>query len=221
MSRPRKLLLAALTAVFLMPFSSFAAEVFGSGTQSLLRGSTPGDFGPPEFYGGTFPGSFPVVLTDAQARAAVVGAPDNTFLSLPGSGLGASGSGFTGAYVEIDFGMNFGADTLLSIWELGDNQESAHIWLWTNNGGNVQFSFTRGVNDKTSFDLSGYAPLLATLGATSFTKVGIGGLDTFGASQGFDLDAVSITAVPEPSTYALLLAGLGIVGWCARHRHAG
>ena len=221
MSRPRKLLLAALAAVFLMPLSSFAAEVFGSGTPSLLRGTTAGDFGPPEFYGGALFGSFPMELTDAQARAAVVGAPDNTFLSLPGTGLDPSGSAFTGAYVEIDFGMNFGADTLLSIWELGNNQESAQVWLWTNNGGNVQFSFTRGIDDKTSFDLSGYAPTLAMLGATSFTKVGIGGLDTLGASQGFDLDAVSITAVPEPSTYALLLAGLGVVGWCARRRHAG
>jgi len=218
MSRPHKLFLAALTVASLAPMASLAAEVFGSGTQSLLRGTTPGDFAPPAFYGGTFPGSFPVVLTEAQARAAVVGAPDNTFLSLPGSGLGPSGSGFTGAYVEVDFGVNFGADTTLSIWELGDNQESAHVWLWTNNGGNVQFSFTRGVNDKTSFDLSGYAGTLALLGATSFTKVGIGGLDAFGASQGFDLDAVSITPVPEPSTYALMLAGLGVLGWCARRR---
>jgi len=29
---------------------------------------------------------------------------------------------------------------------------------------------------------------------------------------------VSVTAVPEPETYALLLAGLGLVGWTARRR---
>jgi hypothetical protein len=27
-----------------------------------------------------------------------------------------------------------------------------------------------------------------------------------------------ITAVPEPETYALMLAGLGLVGWMSRHR---
>ena len=28
----------------------------------------------------------------------------------------------------------------------------------------------------------------------------------------------SITAVPEPETYALMLAGLGVVGWASRRR---
>ena len=56
------------------------------------------------------------------------------------------------------------------------------------------------------------------LGGTAFSKVGIGGLDENGASKGFDLDAVAITAVPEPSTYALMLAGLGVIGWLGRRR---
>ena len=29
-----------------------------------------------------------------------------------------------------------------------------------------------------------------------------------------------VTVVPEPETYALMLAGLGLVGWVARRRHA-
>jgi hypothetical protein len=99
---------------------------------------------------------------------------------------------------------------------LGDNQESAQVFLWTNNGGNIQFTFTRGASDINSFDLSGYAGVLAGLGATAFTKVGIGGLDENGASKGFDLDAVSVTAVPEPETYALMAAGLGLVAWVSR-----
>jgi len=82
----------------------------------------------------------------------------------------------------------------------------------------VNPSGTRGASDEIDLDLSGYAGTLATLGATSFTKVGIGGLDENGASKGFDLDAVSIAAVPEPSTYALMFAGLGIVGWMGRRQ---
>ncbi len=45
---------------------------------------------------------------------------------------------------------------------------------------------------------------------TTTPRVGIGGLDLLGASKGFDLDAVGIAAVPEPST--VLLIGAGIVG---------
>lgn len=207
-------LVAALAAG--TPIAAHAVEVFGTTTSSLLRGSAPGDF--PGFYGGNLLGSFPVALTDAQARAAVLGAPDNQFLSLPGVALGPPGSGFPGAYVEIAFGANFSPFTELSIWELGNNQESAYIFLWSDNGGNVQFQYTRGANDKQTFDLSIYAGALAAIGGTAFAKVGIGGLDENGASKGFDLDAVSITPVPEPSTYALMLAGLGLVGWVARRR---
>lgn len=70
----------------------------------------------------------------------------------------------------------------------------------------------------TSFDLSGHAGSLALLGATAFTKVGIGGLDESGAREVFDLDAVSMTPAPEPSTYVPLVSGLGVVGWLSRRR---
>jgi hypothetical protein len=41
-----------------------------------------------------------------------------------------------------------------------------------------------------------------------------------GAQQSFKLDDVkfTVTAVPEPSTYALMFAGLGLVGWAARRK---
>lgn len=37
----------------------------------------------------------------------------------------------------------------------------------------------------------------------------------------FDDLSMNVTAVPEPQTYALLLAGLGVVGWMARRRRPG
>jgi len=199
---------ALLAAVFFAgAVSATPIEIFGSTTGTLLRGTFPGDF-PGQFYGGSIAGGFPVVLSDAQARAAVLGAPDGQFLSLPG-GPGISGTAFQGAYVEIAFGINFGPDTLLNIWEIGNSGERAQLFLWTNNGGNIQPTITTN-GGAVTLDLSVYAGVLASLGATSFTRVGIGGLDQLGASRGFDLDAVSIITAPEPTM--LMLFGLGLLG---------
>jgi hypothetical protein len=209
---------ATLTAVAIVMSPTVQAETFATSTDALTRGSIPGDF--PGFYGGSLMGVFPVALDEAAARASVLGAPDNQFLSLPGVPDTPSGTPFPGAYVEVSFGSNFDPNTMLKIWELGDGQESAQVSLWGNNGGNVQFTFTRGVSNVTSFDLSSYATALADIGGTSFTKVGIGGLDQLGASKGFDLDAVSISPVPEPEAYAMLMAGLGLIGFMVRRRNA-
>ena len=210
---------AALAVASALPMAAQAAEVFGSTTFTLLPGTIAGaDF--PGSYGGDIAGAFPVALDDATARSYVLGAPDGKFLTLPGETGTPSGAPFPGAYVEIGFGGNFAASGLLNIYEVGNNAESAHIFLWSNNGGNVQFDVTRGASDKISIDLSTYASTLSLIGGTAFTKVGIGGLDLNGASKGFDLDAASISAVPEPETYAMMLAGLGVVGWMARRRKA-
>jgi hypothetical protein len=45
-----------------------------------------------------------------------------------------------------------------------------------------------------------------------FRAVGIS--DSYGGS----LDAVSLTAIPEPESYAMMLAGLGLLGFVARRR---
>lgn len=39
-------------------------------------------------------------------------------------------------------------------------------------------------------------------------------------AQGYDFSMHAIHAVPEPETYAMLLAGLGVVGWRLRSRNA-
>ncbi len=58
---------------------------------------------------------------------------------------------------------------------------------------------------------------LTVTGAAASTLLmfkAVGTSDSYGGS----LDAVSVTAVPEPETYALLLAGLGAIGFVARRR---
>jgi hypothetical protein len=53
-------------------------------------------------------------------------------------------------------------------------------------------------------------------GATDLTFAAIERSDSLGGS----LDNVSVTAVPEPETYALMLAGLGLIGAVVRRRKA-
>jgi len=41
-----------------------------------------------------------------------------------------------------------------------------------------------------------------------------------GTGTNFAMDNVTVTGVPEPETYGMLLAGLGLIGWMARRRKA-
>jgi hypothetical protein len=60
-----------------------------------------------------------------------------------------------------------------------------------------------------------YSMNLAGLGSTGELKfVAVGASDGYGGS----LDAVSVTAVPEPATLATLALGLGLIGLTRRRQ---
>ena len=63
---------------------------------------------------------------------------------------------------------------------------------------------------RLSGDYSGNTRFLALLGGTT-----INGL---GASYRFDGNYTSVSAVPEPATYGMLLAGMGMIGFAVRRR---
>jgi len=170
------------------------------------------------FYGGTYPGSFPVELTEEQAKAAILGPPDTSFLSLPG-GVPVTGAAFSYAYVQVEFPQPFYATGVsLYITELGANQESAQLWLWASGGGNIQPDIQRNGDDTIGVDLSPYVDFMNAHGG-AFVAVSIGGRDLRGDSQGFDLDAVGVTTlIPAPGAILLGALGAGAVGWLRRRR---
>jgi hypothetical protein len=109
-------------------------------------------------------------------------------------------------------------------------------------GGNKGFSLDGGTNARFSYDWSLKLPTsnrdrLATNGVVTFNLFGeaLDSMDFTGAmihvqslsgeqTEIFGQDSIKIRdgvpPIPEPETYALMLAGLGVVGFMARRRKA-
>jgi PEP-CTERM motif len=208
---------------------AWSGTVYANGTGTFHRGDdTVGSLA--GFYGGdSF--LFPVPLDEVDARFAVVGAPDDFYLSLPGRDDTPVGTGFRYTYIEVTFPTTFLASgSTLTLYEVGDNAERALIWLWVEGGGFIHANADVRT-DGYVIDLSPLQSLLDTFGPGAvFTKVGIGGLDSGGGSEGFDLDSVTLTTldvtgpggpeVPEPATLLSLGAGLIVLGIARRQRAA-
>lgn len=87
------------------------------------------------------------------------------------------------------------------------------------NGISFDFSGIAGAADNASFGLQ----LLTTFAPGTSSYVGTGGSYGTGGTIRYDMVTLSgsvIPAVPEPESYALMLAGLGAIGALARRRKA-
>lgn len=83
-------------------------------------------------------------------------------------------------------------------------------------GGLLNISFVDGFLGAGLYDLIDFGSFQGAF--SSFSYSGLGGGYT--ASLVFNVDGVdvNVAAVPEPETYAMLLAGLGAIGWASRRR---
>ena len=81
---------------------------------------------------------------------------------------------------------------------------------------NVNFGSTAASYTLSSSDPFSTLSLNFTPGSNG--SYGISYLNVGGDNVGALLDNVSVSAVPEPETYAMLLAGLGLMGFIARRR---
>lgn len=116
-----------------------------------------------------------------------------------------------------------GAQTAVLEYGFGSSAQAVSSWVATG------FNFTSPVTGGSAGALDGNANALS-LGGTLAADWQAGqtlwlrwtDLDQTGADHGLAIDNVSlsVTAVPEPQTYALMLAGLGAIGALARRRKA-
>jgi hypothetical protein len=131
----------------------------------------------------------------------VFGAPGSAFEEYANF---MTSSGGSGSSVANTYTLTFGG---ISIFEI----DNLTIEVWDNthpNGLNLYSTFS-GDNTTAAF----------TLPTAGQYHLDISG--TFGPNASAGQYSVAIAAVPEPETYAMLLAGLGAMGFVARRRRAG
>lgn len=130
-------------------------------------------------------------------------------------------------YVELDTTSNMSMKQLVNVsgaglYELSFWYSARENRAAGDNGLSFSFgSLTGSVLENTAGSPSGndwmnYKGQVALNGATELIFSAIGTSNSYGGS----LDNVVVTAVPEPETYAMLLAGLGLIGTIALRRKA-
>ena len=118
-----------------------------------------------------------------------------------------------GQAYRIDFWMSGNAGPLGTTSADGSRELNV---LW-NNGVIAGFTFVFQPGDQWN-NLRWEKHSVLVMGATGLDSLEFRSMSNFYAHAGPFVDAVSITAVPEPGTWAMLAAGLGLMVLGAHHR---
>jgi hypothetical protein len=129
---------------------------------------------------------------------------------LPGTSTATTTSAFGLVFVDVEVANA----TQLDFFDLQNNLIFSRNALV---GGNQGLSFVGGVANAGET----IARVRITSGANTLVSSGVLGntIDDIVVMDDFlYAEPLAIGAVPEPQSYALMLAGLGLVGWAARRR---
>lgn len=129
------------------------------------------------------------------------------------TGVAWGGGGSTGQYSEITFTAGAGQQVTLNGFQFGDYLDRSYTSSATIlDAGTLQVLWSSGTFDPPGGAALGFAPAVSS-STGLILRWGPDGYDT-----GIDNISVSITAVPEPGTWALLLGGAALLAARARRR---
>jgi len=154
----------------------------------------------------------------------IIDTPDSRIVGNGTQFLGAEAAGGLGKAVTMTQagGGLFSLDGLdvAELWRAGEPLNDFYQVSLTGNqfGGGVLSMLIEldgvadgpgGANDFQTIALGGW---------TNLMSVTITGVNAVGGFGDYSIDNLLVNVVPEPGTYALMLAGLGLVGFMARRR---
>ena len=153
----------------------------------------------------------------------LVGWTGMTNIELRNNAAGTAQDGVN--FVELDTNINMSikqtltnlaqSEYLLSFWYSARPQTSTATNGLSFSLGTFTGSVSPVANNTSNNIWQQYTAKVILSGNTDLKFTAIGTSDSYGTS----LDNISVTAVPEPESYALMLAGLGFMGAIARRRN--
>lgn len=123
--------------------------------------------------------------------------------------------------METSFTFTLNQASLLRVVDAGFSGDQFTIVANGNTLGTTSFPIAQGASEDPIFDAatvwndSRFSKGSWNLAAGSYTITGTATLSALDSGMGY----LSVTAVPEPESYAMLLAGLGLMGAITRRRN--
>lgn len=151
--------------------------------------------------------------TDWTVNLGTVDIIGNSYFDfIPGSGnyIDLDGSTNNAGVLTHSFSALAGQQYQLSFDLAGNHRDSNTEHVTVLFGTSLQ-TYSLPVNAGWTHYVLNFTPLLSGTRYMSFAAWG-------GDNKGMLLDNVTVMAVPEPETYAMMMAGLGMVGLMARRR---